>query len=95
MTRNGSYYIPRDKEEAKALESMECYGSRFIRIESDPVPDKNTKPKGLEEIGDVGSFQGAIDYLESRFGSDASILTSPDDIIKEAKKNGIIFTGLK
>lgn len=94
MTRNGSYYIPRDKDEAKALESMDCYGSRFIKIESDPVPDKKSRTKDLTPVGEIRSFQEAIDYLEKTFGSDISGLISPESIQREARKNGVVFPNM-
>lgn len=94
MTRNGSYYIPRDKDEANALESMDCYGSRFIKIESDLVPDKKSRTKDLTPVEDIRSFQEAIDYLEKTFGSDISGLISPESIQREARKNGVVFPNI-
>jgi hypothetical protein len=94
MTRNGSYYIPKDKEESKALESMDCFGSRFIKIESDPVPDKESRAKDLTSVGEIRSFQEAIDYLEKTFGSDISGLISPESIQREARKNGVVFPNM-
>lgn len=94
MTGGGSYYVTHDRKEAKALEAMPCFGSRFIQIEAEPAPVKAAKVD-LEKVAGVKTYQEAIDYLEKRFGSDRSLLNSPSQILEEAEKKQVVFTDMK
>lgn len=95
ITGGGSYYVTHARAEAKALEAMSCFGSRFIKIELEPDPVKTTAKPDLNKVAGIGTYQEAIDYLEEHFGSDRNLLNSPSKVVAEAKKNHVVFTDIK
>ena len=107
MTRGGSMYIARTDAEIKALEASDMYGRIYRRKEGQIPPEQaGTAPKPkrgktaakaapkAQDVKGVETWQEAIEYLVNQHGTDRGTLTTPDEILAEAAKQGIRFPNI-
>lgn len=107
MARGGSMYIARTDAEIKALEASNMYGRIYRRKEGQIPPEQAgnaPKPKRgktaakavpkAQDVKGVETWQEAIEYLVNQHGTDRGTLTTPDEILAEAAKQGIRFPNI-
>ena len=107
LARGGSMYIARTDAEIKALEASDMYGRIYRRKEGQLSPEqagKAPKPKKgktaakaapkAQDVKGVETWQEAIEYLVNHHGTDRGTLTTPDEILAEAAKQGIRFPNI-
>ena len=107
MARGGSMYIARTDAEIKALEASDMYGRIYRRKEGQIPPEQAgnaPKPKRgktaakaapkAQDVKGVETWQEAIEYLVNHHGTDRGTLTTPDEILAEAAKQGIRFPNI-
>ena len=107
MARGGSMYIARTDAEIKALEASDMYGRIYRRKEGQIPPEQAgnaPKPKRgktaakavpkAQDVKGVETWQEAIEYLVNQHGTDRCTLTTPDEILAEAAKQGIRFPNI-
>ena len=98
MARGGSMYIARTDAEIKALEASDMYGRIYRRKEGQIPPEQagnaaKAAPKA-QDVKGVETWQEAIEYLVNQHGTDRGTLTTPDEILAEAAKQGIRFPNI-
>ena len=100
LSAGGSSYSTDVPAVMEALEKSTMYGKVYNRapecvndtLES-KKPARTAKKKALK-VDSVDSWQEAVDYLMVNFGIPGGKLVTPDEILKEAEANGVVFTKL-
>ena len=109
LAKGGSMYIAKTEAEIKALEASSMYGRIYRRKEGQVFPENagnapKPKPKKgktaakaapkAQDVKGVETWQEAIEYLVNHHGTDRGTLSTPDEILAEAAKQGIRFPNI-
>lgn len=100
LSAGGSSYSTDVPAVIEALEKSMMYGKMYSRAPecvNDTLESKKpvrTAKKKVVKVDSVDSWQEAVDYLMVNFGIPGGKLVTPDEILKEAEANGVVFTKL-
>lgn len=100
LSAGGSSYSTDVPAVMEAMEKSPMYGkvySRAPECANDTLETKKpvkTPKKKVMKVDSVDTWQEAIDYLMVNYGIQSGKLVTPDEILKEAEANGVLFTKL-
>ena len=104
LTKGGSIYITDNKDEMKELEKSTMYGSVYKRSEMQAEKDcdninsgKRRKTSGkqkIQSVNGVDSWQEAIEYMVDKHGADRNVMSTPEEILKEAERLNLCFPNI-
>lgn len=104
LTKGGSIYITDNKDEMKELEKSTMYGSVYKRSEMQTEEDcdninsrKRRKASGkqkIQSVNGVDSWQEAIEYMVDKHGADRNVMSTPEEILKEAERLNLCFPNI-
>lgn len=104
LTKGGSIYITDNKDEMKELEKSKMYGSVYKRSEMQTEEDcdninsrKRRKTSGkqkIQSVNGVDSWQEAIEYMVDKHGADRNVMSTPEEILREAERLNLCFPNI-